>query len=112
MNQFPDANTETTDLEPVSPAEQVRRRFATALQESRHGGPVPNEKEYLDSVPESARSWLREELEALKEGCPSQEGTRPESRGGETQPGQLPQRGGGGRPASPPQHRADLRSRR
>src|SRR5262249_20991506 len=90
MNQFPDSNTETTDLEPVSVEQEARRRFAAALELSRHGGPVPVVEDYLDSVPESARSWLREELESLEKGCPSQEGTVREDRDRETQPGSIP----------------------
>jgi serine/threonine-protein kinase len=90
MNQFTDPNTETTDLEPASVEERVLRRFAAALDQSRHGGPVPDVKEYLDAVPESARPWLREELESLTKGSPSQAGTMPESRGGETRPGSVP----------------------
>src|SRR5205823_7388745 len=86
MNRPSDLNTDTTDLGQVSIEEQTRRRFAAALEKSRQGGPTPDAAEYLDSVPESARSWLREELQLLERACPSQEPTIVEGRDYETRP--------------------------
>ena len=90
MNQLPESSTETTDLEPVSVEERARRRFVAALKQSRHGGPAPDVEQCLESVPESARTSLREELEALKKGGGQKEDTTPDDRHHETKPGTAP----------------------
>jgi serine/threonine-protein kinase len=66
MNNSSDPASHTVDSASVSVEEQARRRFLAALEASRHGGPAPDKTEYLDPVPEPARSWLREEFEALE----------------------------------------------
>src|SRR5262245_47414867 len=88
MSDRHDPSTDTSDPEPLTIEERARRQFAAALELSGHGGPKPQLNTYLDSVPPSSRSWLREELQSLEKS--GNKGTIPENRNSDTRPDSIP----------------------